>query len=311
MVTLQDFQTDQIAYLEMHKDKFEDTDENKLEYTTIHEGYVLILEQQIDEELKNIYAKPEIDSFYATFQDHFDSYQKENLEVVETLMDFIDFKKFKKTILEYKAGSVDKAGMEDDNAKDLKCDLAEKLDIDVFEKLYNEEINNRANGWTKRSQMRDNKIGASFVIFSRPMESGLHMLRSECHFKGLTIQTFNDYLLNMEKMANAPHLTEFKIVEKHEDGMPRIFYQKVKMTGMSERESLLRLEKLPQPDGRVLFITSSVEHPDYPITNQVIRMETYKATMAEDTHRGLKSTEFSNFNIKGWFPLRLLNMMIG
>ena len=43
-VTLPDFQAAQHSYIEMHKTKFEDTEENKLEYTTIHEGYILIAE---------------------------------------------------------------------------------------------------------------------------------------------------------------------------------------------------------------------------------------------------------------------------
>ena len=39
-----------------HMVKFEDTEENKLEYTTVHEGYVFILKSIIDAQLKEKYT---------------------------------------------------------------------------------------------------------------------------------------------------------------------------------------------------------------------------------------------------------------
>ena len=86
---------------------------------------------------------------------------------------------------------------------------------------------------------------------------------------------------------------------------------RLKMTGMSEREALLSYEKYPQPDGKVLYITKNAEHQDYPITDKVIRMDIYKATLAYDVEDGLGAVEFSNFDMKGWFPTKLLNFVLG
>jgi len=37
----------------------------------------------------------------------------------------------------------------------------------------------------------------------------------------------------------------------------------------------------------------------------------FKGTWAKEEDGCLKITEFNNINPKGWFPLRLLNMIIG
>ena len=93
--------------------------------------------------------------------------------------------------------------------------------------------------------------------------------------------------------------------------MPKLFYMRLKMTGFNEREALLSYEKFVQPDGKVLFITKNTQHEDYPETPKYIRMSIFKATLAYDVQDGLEAIEFSNFDMKGWFPVRLLNMVVG
>lgn len=58
----------------MHASKFEDTEENKLEYTTIHEGYVYILEKIIDGKLKEKFSEEQVDDFYSGFIADFQTY---------------------------------------------------------------------------------------------------------------------------------------------------------------------------------------------------------------------------------------------
>ena len=40
-------------------------------------------------------------------------------------------------------------------------------------------------------------------------------------------------------------------------------------------------------------------------------MDIYKATLAYNVGNDLEAVEFSNFDMKGWFPVRLLNMVVG
>ena len=55
-----EFKAAQSEYLEAHVDKFTDAEENKLEYTTVHEGYIYILENVIETELHEHYDDDEI-----------------------------------------------------------------------------------------------------------------------------------------------------------------------------------------------------------------------------------------------------------
>jgi ADP-ribosylation factor 2-binding protein len=102
LITQDDFAKSQMEYFEKNKDKFEDTEENKLEYTNIYTEYVYILEQIIEANLKEKYSDEQIELFYTTFKDNLSQYEKINPEVVDTLFGFIDFEKFKKSILLHK-----------------------------------------------------------------------------------------------------------------------------------------------------------------------------------------------------------------
>jgi len=44
LVTASEFQKAQSDYMNLHKDKFLPQEENQLEHTTVHEGYIYLLE---------------------------------------------------------------------------------------------------------------------------------------------------------------------------------------------------------------------------------------------------------------------------
>jgi len=90
-----DFQDAQVQFMAQHKDKFEDTDENKLEYTEIHSQYVYILDEVIEGHLKVKYSEEEVKAFYDSFRDNMATYEAENKEGMEMLFTFLDFGKFK------------------------------------------------------------------------------------------------------------------------------------------------------------------------------------------------------------------------
>lgn len=81
---------------------FEDTEENKLEYTNVYTEYVHILDQMIDAQLKTTFSDAELESFYVGFKDNMPQYEQINPEVVDNLFGFLDFDKFKKAMLSYK-----------------------------------------------------------------------------------------------------------------------------------------------------------------------------------------------------------------
>lgn len=79
---------------------------------------------------------------------------------------------------------------------------------------------------------------------------------------------------------------------------------------MTMRENLFSMEKISLDDGRTLFLIRSVERPDFPITKKAIRMKFYKASCYKQVGEDLHVKEFSNFSLGGYFPAKLLNMIL-
>lgn len=102
LVTSSDFQSGVTQFLTKHMDTFDDEEENKLEYSTIHEEYVTLLEQIIDSKLFQDFPEPTVKAFYSDFANNFKSYEQINPDTVETLFGFTDFNKFKEQVLELK-----------------------------------------------------------------------------------------------------------------------------------------------------------------------------------------------------------------
>lgn len=98
-ITQTEFTAAQDEFFQMYEDKFENTEENKLEHTQIFTEYVYILERVIEANLHQKYTDEQIELFNETFKDNFEEYKKINPSVVETLYGFIDFQWFKKSIL--------------------------------------------------------------------------------------------------------------------------------------------------------------------------------------------------------------------
>ena len=74
----EEFTQAQHAYFNKHKDSITDDEENKLEYTQIHEGYVEILEMIIQTELQQTYSEEQVDAFYADLMADIKKYEDNN-----------------------------------------------------------------------------------------------------------------------------------------------------------------------------------------------------------------------------------------
>ena len=106
------------------------------------------------------------------------------------------------------------------------------------------------------------------------------------------------------------HIKEFRVVERLEDGTPALMYSRSKMPMMTERENLVYIEKKVLDDGRTLSIARSVDRPEFPRTKSSIRMDMYKASVFYEKDGDLHLTEYSNFDLGGYFPTKLLNMVM-
>ena len=50
------------------------------------------------------------------------------------------------------------------------------------------------------------------------------------------------------------------------------------------------------------MIIKSVDHPNYPVQKDIIRILVYKASMLTETPEGCQTSEIAKFSMGGWVP---------
>lgn len=78
------------------------------------------------------YSEEQIGAFYDHFKNNIQAYKQDNNDAVETLWDFLDFNKFKQTVLSWKNGDCAAAHANDKNDVSI---------IDQDESLFRELAN--------------------------------------------------------------------------------------------------------------------------------------------------------------------------
>merc|ERR1712071_530505 len=144
-----------------------------------------------------------------------------------------------------------------------------------------------------------------FSMHSKKQEGKVFIMRNEMTMKDIKMATFNEFAANFDKQMDdkeMKHIKEFKVVTKLEDGTPEIMYSRSKMPMMTERENLVKITKRVLDDGRTLSVARSVDMPEYPITKKSIRMTMFKASVFYEKEGNLHLTEYSNFDLGGYFP---------
>jgi len=149
------------------------------------------LEKIIDGQLLTKFTQAQINDFYKDFATNFSEYSKINSDAVETLFGFIDFSKFKKQMLEVKAGEI--------TVKQYDADQAiGQYDESFFWSLLKEDVNDKSLGWQKKM---DHKGPLSFVSWQRPLEKGGNRIlgRAEILHKDIKMSTVLQYIKDVYK----------------------------------------------------------------------------------------------------------------
>ena len=77
------------------------------------------------------------------------------------------------------------------------------------------------------------------------------------------------------------------------------------------RDSLLKIQMIHKGDGKLLQITTSVKRDDLmPEEEGRIRTDMYKAALFEQKGDDLLLIDFTSLDMKGYYPPRLMNMMM-
>jgi len=138
----------------------------------------------------------------------------------------------------------------------------------MFDQLSKEDVNDKQFKWKKAVEIKEKKHpGINGTVWSRPMnDSKVNMTRGEFYLKGIKMETFKKFMLNIEKstMENK-QIKEFKVIERFEDGLPKIMYSRAKLPMMTDRDNLVELGRNDMPDGSFLFTNKSIKRDDYPL----------------------------------------------
>ena len=285
IITQQEFAKTQQEYFEKNAKLFEDTEENKLEYTNIHTEYVYILDTVVEANLKEKYTSDQIDAFYLGFKDNLEEYKKINPEVVNTLFSFIDFEAFKKSILLSKNFLDENYGDKQDRTQIDGSMVETDMDLKYFEGLLSEDINDPKLGWHKSLQSKGTE-GYEGILHQRAQEGkSLNLVRNQAVMKGASLKGYNyigqNYEKYQEEFDTYKSLKENKKLrhEETKDGSSSITYSRSKMGGMlSDRENLIKTDVLKLSDTKIAIISKAVEMQEYPVKPDCVRMEFFKAS---------------------------------
>ena len=214
LITTNDFQESQRAFIEQNYQHFVDDDENKHIYKTVYDNYLEIMENTIESKLIGEFSfqDEEINHFYTSFADKKQHYEQINVNTVDALFSFIDFDRFKKEMLEMKKSIEDKQGTTEIEVNAVDTILNQNNDLESqyqsFEQLQAEDKSK----WQLKSNQKDFKNGVKINMWQRKQaDSPNDILYVRAQYKGITAEEFVHYYMNPQ---NLPIMEELKILEK-------------------------------------------------------------------------------------------------
>ncbi|XP_074533921.1 ADP-ribosylation factor-like protein 2-binding protein isoform X2 [Halichoeres trimaculatus] len=95
-----EFQQLQRSFMDKHYMEFEDSEENKLSYTSIFNDYVDLLEKRLEQQLIEKIPGFDMNSFIELLMQH---KEEVPVEIFDMLLTFTDFLAFKEMFLDYRA----------------------------------------------------------------------------------------------------------------------------------------------------------------------------------------------------------------
>jgi hypothetical protein len=160
--------------------------------------------------------------------------------------------------------------------------------------------------------MKNEKDGYIGYAYRRPLQTGsaASMMMTEMRYIGVKKEWF------LELMKNGPptdNVKEMRVIKENGPNDKHL-YIRMKMGGfISDRDNVLRKTVKDLEDGSTLMTVESADC-NVPEVPGVLRMEMFKTMkIRQDPEKldDLLITDFSNFDMKGYFPARIMNMVLG
>ena len=245
-----EFNSQVLEFIKKFADKFNsEEEENTHEHYQLHKDYVYILENLIEVQLKNDhgFTQEEIKTFYETFADNKAGYEAKDSEAFDVLYGFVDFNKFKSTMLEFKASNItDQTEKEIEDAKAAEQIETDEHQKDAYEKflaLFNEDYTDpKSKDWSKKLDIKDwkecEKGAYKITVYQKKAKKGVDFLRTDAQLKGIPAEAMAHYYMNPPE---SEMLKEVEVLEKSDDGTSCIVYWRFKMPLMSDRDNIAKI----------------------------------------------------------------------
>lgn len=76
-------------------------------------------------------------------------------------------------------------------------------------------------------------------------DSNINMMRGDLLFRNITLETYIQMGSKIEEFVKMnKDVKEFKVIERHPDGRPKIYYTLSKLPFMSDRENLIEAQMI-------------------------------------------------------------------
>ena len=159
--------------------------------------------------------------------------------------------------------------------------------------------------------MKNEKDGFTGYAYKRPLDDGSAaiMLMSEMRYIGVKKETYLDLMKNGPPTDN---IKEMRVLKENGPN-DRHLYIRMKMGGfISDRDNVIHKTTKDIGDGSTLMTIESCDFdvPDYPGVLRMDAFVTAKLRQDPENPEDLLVTEYSNFDLKGYFPSRIMNMVI-
>ena len=145
------------------------------------------------------------------------------------------------------------------------------------------------------------------TVYQRKNPKGVDTLRVDAHLKGVPVHAMVESYMNP---LQTDMLKECETLEKTEDGKTAIMYWRFKMPLMSDRDNVAKICQVPQEDGSIFGYCITIDHEKKPMVKNVVRMWQkvyFRCSVKDDV---MTYTEISNFDMKGYMPAKLMNMVL-
>ena len=166
--------------------------------------------------------------------------------------------------------------------------------------------------WKKKSEQKEFKDGWKHSIHQKSQKGKTDMLRIDASFKNIKKEEILKYFLNPppDQMAM---MKEMRDIEQIDD-QTKVVYWRFKMPMMSDRDNVMQIHQSETDDGSEFICLKTVVRDDVPEVPGCVRMFMFTRGMVSVNKESPDDTidycEITYFNMNGYFPARLMNMVI-